>query len=185
MPHISATTAALSLLQQGSLQPGAVQRNAADAILDIVSGARKAAAAPAVLQSTATTSPREAGGSVSGEISRGQLSGMAAGGKIALMPNREVGAIGSVNGGTPADDGGDNAIRFATALIVGVDTLNTRFHLLKVPTREEWNKTVLEGEQYSLSKGQDPALARKQAEAQISDKGYEAHRSFYTWRSHF
>ncbi len=58
MPHISSPAAALSLLQQGSLQPGAVQRNAADAILDIVSGARKAAAVP---QSTATTSPREAG----------------------------------------------------------------------------------------------------------------------------
>ncbi len=116
---------------------------------------------------------------MSGEISRGQLSGMAAGGKIALMPNREVGAIGSVNGGTPADDGGDNAIRFATGLVVEVEALNSGFHLLKVPTREEWNKQVLEGEQYSLFKGIDPVQARQLAEARMSDKGYEAALTTY------
>ena len=102
MTSISSNTAALSLLQQGSVLPGAEgQKNATDAILDIVAGqlssSKKTAAATgapaaAVPQATVTASPREAGGSVSGEISRGQLSGMAAGGQVALMPNREVGA---------------------------------------------------------------------------------------------
>ena len=189
MTSISSNTAALSLLQQGSVLPGAEgQKNATDAILDIVAGqlssSKKTAAATgapaaAVPQATVTTSPREVGGSVSGEISRGQLSGMAAGGQVALMPNREVGAIGSVNGGTPADDGGDNAIRFATALAVKVDDLNSRFHLLKVPTREEWNKQVVEAEQYNISKGADPARVRQVAEAQMSDKGYQSTVSSY------
>ncbi len=176
MTAISASSAALAILQQDSTQ---IQGTcAADKILSLAFGlsdtvvgeaakakaAREAKLAEQKERITALDeAPREAGGSVSSEISAGTISSM---GRIAA-------------GTTLAQATGDweataaKAENMVTVFANTISDYNGKFHLLEIPTEEEFFKSV-EGERLAkIAKGADAKTANAVAEKWNTQDAYQ------------
>lgn len=175
MTSVSNSLAALTILSQASSLASNSTCSAADTILDIVSG-RKAASSKAVeeaaanaakAKAAASNTPREAGGTISYEISRAASGAMSAG--VVSSFNADDPKIAF----RPYEASAENAEGFAKALLSRLHDYNAQFHLAKIPTREEWTALVLQGEADSVARGADPKFRRELAEKQISDEGYQ------------
>ena len=173
MTTISSSSAALSILQQTSSLADPKNQSAADTILDIVSGrtgkvskAANDALDAAVKASAEAKKPREAGGTVSSELSQASLSAMDAAASYGLQGG------GPQIDFRPYEATAENAKGFAEAMVGAMQSYNEQFHLVAVPTREEWTARVLAGEAYSIARGADPEATKQLTEIRMSDEGY-------------
>ncbi|HEV7308771.1 hypothetical protein [Ensifer sp.] len=164
MTTISPTHAALTILQQRT--PGvSADKNASDAILDIVSRRTGAAhgteaAAKSVPPSSEFKAPRAVGGSVSSAISSAHMSAMASAAHLEFKP---IAAIV------------EHAEIFAGWLARDIDDYNGKFDTKKVWSREEYEAHVMAGEADRIAKGADVEAARKHTEFLLSDKLYNGY----------
>lgn len=144
MTSISSGNAALTILQQ--VQPSLLQasegKSASDTILDIVSNrsaaSTKAAAASsgaaAKAQPEATQSPREAGGTVSSEISSVQWSALNAA-AVSQLNSAESDPLIAFK---PTETSAENAEIFVGRLADTLAKYNAQFDLKEIPSREDF-----------------------------------------------
>ena len=178
MTAISASSAALAILQQDSTQIQGT--SAADKILSLASGlsdtvageaakakaAREAKLAEQKERITALDdAPREAGGSVSSEISAGTMSSM---GRIAA-------------GTTLAQATGDweaTAAKAQSAMTVLANKIyeyNSKFRLVQAPTRDAFFASVEASRQTKIENGVDESVANGIAAKWNTQEAYENH----------
>ena len=176
---------ALSLLQRTQVSPlsGNKSQNAANTILDTLSGkianirslAATAQKAKDAIQAAKTPHNAETEGTFlsawkSAMASVGAAEVCAGGTSIAPAEENEASTAIAFK---PLGPSLDNAVAFTGGLVRQIIRYNAQFHLMEVPTREEWTASVLEAEAYRISRGQNPDEAKARTEFALSDQGYQ------------
>ncbi|MCZ4288717.1 hypothetical protein [Hoeflea alexandrii] len=175
---ISNNSAALAILRQSFAQDlSGQQQNATDRIIDIVSGKTAGSTATGTIskiaakaQSLADAEKREAGGTVSSEMSR-SYSG-AVNQAVQSSMNRMY-AEGEAAGMKLWEANLENGKAVAGILVNSINGYNNPPQMKEIPTREEFNNSALEGEKDRLSRGADPVDAKRITEINMSDEAYK------------
>jgi hypothetical protein len=176
---ISNNSAALTILRQTSAQDiSGPQQNATDRIIDIVSGKTAGSTATETIsriaakaQSLADAEKREAGGgTVSSEMSR-SYSGAVSQAVQSTMNSMLV--KGSEFEQMLWKANLENGKAVAGILVNSINGYNNPPQIKELPTREEFNNSILEGEKDRLSRGADPVEAKKITEIKMSDEAYK------------
>lgn len=142
-------------------------RSAADTILAIVSAAASAGEKPADAAPAPTA--RAVGGTVSSELSKPQLSAMAAAGSMVTTYD----PIAAANGFTPIKASVENAEAFIRHLAAQVEQFNDGLEPdLVPPTRDEYNATYQKWAEKRIAAGEDAEAVAKDVSYFTSDEYY-------------
>ncbi|WP_331374034.1 hypothetical protein [Sinorhizobium chiapasense] len=183
MTVISANSAALTILTQSTSLAQNASGNAADAILDIVSGraTTNGTATDAVASATAKAkasekvadAPRAVGGSVSSEISSATTSATSA--AVVNSFNYDDPLIAF----TPVKPSVENAEAIVRRAIGSVEVYNTRFDADNVvPTREEYNAKYAQWGADRIANGEDAEKVDREVKYFTSDALYQKEAAY-------
>ena len=144
-------------------------RSAADTILAIVSAAASAGEKPADAAPAPTA--RAVGGTVSSELSKPQLSAMAAAGS---MVTSETTIDPAVYRFDPIKASVENAEAFIRKVSWGIDQFNDGLRPDdEIPDRQSFNQVYIRWGEIRIAKGDDPEKVKKAVADFSSDKAYQ------------
>ncbi|MDK1376182.1 MULTISPECIES: hypothetical protein [unclassified Sinorhizobium] len=178
MTVISANSAALTILTQSTSFAQNASGNAADAILDIVSGrattnstttdAVASATAKAKASEKVADAPRAVGGSVSSEISKATMSATSAAVVNSFNDDDPLIAF------TPVKTSAENAEAFIRQAVWSLGQYNRRLEPdHTVLPRDEYNAKYAEWGTSRIANGEDAAKVNREVEYFTSDKMYQ------------
>ncbi|MEA3534492.1 hypothetical protein [Rhizobium sp. CC-YZS058] len=183
-----ASNVALTLLAQpspllaapllASSSAGGDARSAADTILAIVSAAASAGEKPADAAPAPTA--RAVGGTVSSELSKPQLSAMAAAGSMVTTYD----PIAAANGFTPIKASVENAEAFIRGTSYGIDDYNRGLEPdEQAPTREEYFAQYAAWGAKRLADGEDPVMVKRDLDYFATEEQFQSAREWVEVRN--